>query len=220
MKRKILSITLLVSLLCSCNNRTLRSDIRKFIASFSLSESMKSYKEAGYTETRIHTTKDKVEKKVIEFSFNVKNDSLPTYQKKVTNYENDTLISKKIEKVYYENETMYFEDFNGVVSEYTLEKCSDKIRQFFYTKTELEGQYHYGGMYYGDYISQMAITLQDLVKIDEENELYKYHAGASKEGVYTLQEYSINKLGMLVENFLSQTQGDDSVVTTISVFNV
>ena len=111
-----------LALLTSCKKVQIRSDIANFIASFSLENSVKAYLEGGYDQVSITTIGNEVTKEIIHFSFNVKDNTKPEYQKSVTTYKNDVLEKEVKEEIIIIDNKYYFIDENGQV-EYTLEDC-------------------------------------------------------------------------------------------------
>ena len=202
--KKILLPLLVILTLTGCHTKPeLRKDIADFISKFSLKESMDAYKSGGYT----YLVEDNIEGKKsvtrIEMEFSYLDANHPTYSKITTNYENDVQTSKE-EVEFVEMDEKYYISTNGELKESSLDECSKLIENFFFLKTQVDGEYHTQGMYYGDYIKQIAPVVQNRITIDQENELYlyEYEVEAVQDGVivnYT-QNYSVNKIGMLVEN--------------------
>ena len=224
MKLKYIAASLiLMSLLSSCVKKELRSDIKDFVASFSLSDSMSGYKHAGYTnvkETFIDGTKT-LENTTLEF--NILDESNPTYHLKTITKVNDgdeniyeKFLTKNEDKIYL-NET----DKEAV--EFSIAEVELLIQDFFFTKTMYEGTYHCNGMYYGDLILETARELQTFVEIDQENGWYVfYHFTKGKvdgKDSSVEQYYSVNKLGMLVKNISKQVNGVNYINQEINVYN-
>lgn len=194
---------MVVALLTSCKRVNIRSDIANFIASFSLEESVRNYLEGGYTQTSITTEGEIVTKEIIEFSFNVKEATLPEYKKIKTTYINEELSKEEKEELIIKDDKYYLLDADGE-HEYTLEQCHDKVKKFFYEQESFEGTYHSGGMYRGDYILQGIEYFQPYATISEDEKLLTFDISEEAfdgEGQkYTLNSvYSVNKLGMLTE---------------------
>ena len=213
-----------ISLLTSCSDNSLRSDIKEFIASFSLEESIKAYLEAGYTETKV-AVENKVTTKTVEvFDFNVKDAMHPKYKKATSTYIDGKFDNEVSEEIIEENNTFYLLKNNSEKEEYTLEKAHKKVEQYFYKSVEYDAVHLYG-MYYGDYIKQIVTMLQSLVTIDTENDLYVYHASRTYLNdknikVYEEQTYKVNRLGMLVSNDLIRQSDSLTVTTHIETYKV
>ena len=222
--RYIATSLVLVSLLSSCKQKELRSDIKDFVASFSLSEAMSEYKHAGYTSEK-ETFKDGVKTtENITLNFDVRDLENPEYHftkiSKVGELESQTYekFLTKVEDKIYLNET------GKDPIEYQTGQVNLLVQDFFYTKTMYEGTYHCNGMYYGDLVVETAREFQEFVRIDAENSLYIfYHSSDGKvEGkqAHVEQYYSVNKLGMLVKNISKQANGDDYINQEINVFTL
>ena len=220
--RKLFVVISTVSLLASCSQNNLRSDIAEFIASFSLEDSIKAYLEAGYIETKIATENDTVTKTVLKFDFNVKDALHPQYKKVTSTFINENLENEVVEEIKEENEKFYFYKTGEETSLYSLEQVHSLVEKFFYQKVELE-TIHLYGMYYGDYIKQIVTTLQSLVTIDTERDLYCYAASRTYLNdknikVFEEQSYEVNRLGMLTKNDLVRSTDSLSVVTHIETY--
>ena len=221
--RFIASSLLLMSLLSSCGQKELRSDIKDFVASFSLSEAMSNYKHAGYNNDKV-TFKDgtKTEEKVT-LEFNILDEENPSYnltKKTKINDEEETIYQKYLTK----DENKFF-IYETSVDPYecSINDVKNLIRNFFYTKVMYEGTYHSDGMYYGDLVLETVRELQEFVTIDGNNSLYEfYHYTEGKvEGkdAKIEQYYSVNKQGMLVKNISKQSNGENYINQEINVFN-
>lgn len=220
--RKLFVVISTVSLLASCSQNNLRSDIAEFIASFSLEDSIKAYLEAGYIETKIATENDTVTKTVLKFDFNVKDALHPQYKKVTSTFINENLDNEVVEEIKEENDKFYFYKTGEETSEYSLEQVHSLVEKFFYQKVELE-TIHLYGMYYGDYIKQIVTSLQSLVTIDTERDLYCYAAKRTYLNdknikVFEEQSYEVNRLGMLTKNDLVRSTDSLSVVTHIETY--
>lgn len=220
--RKIFVVVSTVTLLASCSQNNLRSDIAEFIASFSLEDSIKAYFEAGYIETKIATENDTVTKTVLKFDFNVKDALHPQYKKVTSTFINENLEKEVVEEIKEENDKFYFYKTGEEASEYSLEQVHSLVEKFFYQKVEYE-TIHLYGMYYGDYIKQIVTTLQSLVTIDTDRDLYCYSANRTYLNdknikVFEEQNYEVNRLGMLSKNDLVRSTDSLSVVTHIETY--
>ena len=220
--RKLFVVISTVTLLASCSQNNLRSDIAEFIASFSLEDSIKAYLEAGYIETKIATENDTVTKTVLKFDFNVKDALHPQYKKVTSTFINENLEKEVVEEIKEENDKFYFYQTGEETSEYSLEQVHSLVEKFFYQKVEYE-TIHLYGMYYGDYIKQIVTVLQSLVTIDTERDLYCYSANRTYLNdknikVFEEQSYEVNRLGMLTKNDLVRSTDSLSVVTHIETY--
>ena len=222
MKPRVIALPLIaMSLLSSCSVE-LRSDIKEFVASFSLSEAMATYKVAGYTSVK-ETKKDGVKTlENITLNFNVSDPENPEYHLTTSTKidENEAQIVEKFSQK-IENKFYLYETGKDPV-EYTADQIKLLVRDFFYTKTMYDGDYHSNGMYYGDFVLETARDLQGFVEIDGENELYifRHYTEGKVDGLDSSVEqmYSVNKLGMLVKNISNQVKGDDYIKQEINVF--
>lgn len=225
MNRKFGFLSLLTSLvlLASCSNTPLREDIKEFVSTFSLTDSVKAYKVAGYRQEERKVRTDTVSDIITELSFDVSDVTTPIYHKNVKSYVNEEL--KKEEDEYIEIiEDKYYFHSNETTTEYSLEQCHALVEDFFYTQEEVDGTYHLRGHYYGDYILQTCQSFQNFVTIDDEQELYIFEAEQIKkadsgENVNVHQKYEVNKLGMLVTNNVEMISNSLSYYITINVFN-
>ena len=203
MKKAIFPLIILLTLTGCSDKPDLRKDISDFISHFSLSESMEAYKSGGYISTRVDTTGEKALKTVVELEYSRVDQDHPTYVEVTTNYEDDVETSK-VEVRFVESEGSYYISTNGELKPSSLKECNNLITKFFYKEVGVDGNYHTQGFYYGDYLKVVAPVLQNWVTIDQQNELYIYDISVTKviDGLETTvsENYSINKLGMAVEN--------------------
>lgn len=210
-------------LLSSCALKALREDIKEFIKSFSLEESVKAYKVAGYTEENIVITNGVINKTLTTLNFDISDVTSPKYHKNTKTYVGEELEREKDEYIEQVEDKFYFHQ-NDEVAEYDLLQCHDLVKSFFYQQVEAEGTYHLRGQYYGDYILQSCSSFQNFITIDNEKELYIFEASqikAAKNGerVNVHQKYEVNKLGMLVTNYVEMISPSTSSYITIEVFN-
>ena len=211
-----------LALLTSCKKVQIRSDIANFIASFSLEDSVKAYLEGGYDQVSITTIGNEVTKEIIHFSFNVKDNTKPEYQKSVTTYKNDVLEKEVKEEIIIIDNKYYFIDENGQV-EYTLEDCHKKVEKFFYEEESFEGTYHSRGMYRGDYIKQGIEYFQPYATVSEDQSLLTFdikEESFDENGFkYTLNSvYSVNTLGMLVEQNVTGVKEGTTKTLNLKVY--
>ena len=227
MRKGFIALFAVISLLSSCgqNKIELRSDIEQFIASFSLQKAMETYVKVHYKEKTIHH--------VLEGENDQKTDILKTidfdfsdahnieYLEKITTKENDTLKEEKIEHI-ITNEDKYYLVSGDNNKELTADEVNDYFVKFFYVTTQNDGRYHSGANYYGDYLTDISYVLQDYVSIDTENMLYIYDysfENASKTEVRK-QKYSVNSIGMIVDNYKYASNSTESVEITISLVHM
>ena len=206
MKKIVLPLALL-TLVTSCTGTPeLRKDIRDFISKFSLETAMKQYLSGGYTSTKVENLEAGIKTTVVELEYSRVNDSHPSYHKVTTTTQNETVTVEELSFV--ENDGQYYISINGELSKSSLKECDNYINKFFYEKTDLDGQYHAKGYYYGDYIKTVAPYLQKYITIDQENELYIMEYAVTTSSTPVEQRYTVNKYGMLVDNHYQ-----DSVTT-------
>ena len=222
MRRRNIAVTILaISLLTSCKPQELRSDIKAFIASFSLEDSINIYKKAGYSETTKYDDNLTHTKTVTTLSFDAEDPLNPSYELRVESYENEELKSSTYTYLTKEEEKFYLVSGDTKVLK-TDKEVSTLLTNFFYTEVLLDGRYHAGGKYYGDYIREMAYDHQKLVKIDQENKLYVYSFDGNvrtDDGEFHLkQSYQVNEYGMLVCNSSTLSAGGKTSSTEIEVF--
>ncbi len=211
-----------MSLLSSCGQNELRSDIKEFVASFSLTESMELYKHAGYTSIKESLINGVKTSETTTLNFDISDLENISYDFKVVTKINDgneeikEKLITKVEEKYFLNET------EKEPVEYTVDNIKLLIQDFFFTKTMYEGTYHSNGMYYGDLILETARDLQGFIEINQENQLYIfYHKTQGKvDGKDSMVEqyYSVNKHGMLVKNISNQVNGENYINQEINVF--
>ena len=220
MKKVVLLFIPLLSILACSTKPELREDIAKFISNFTISKAMDTYKEGGYSQVVEDIEGERKAKECIEVEFSYLDSLHPTYSKTTTNYVND--VQTSIEEIrFIEIEDKYYLSTNGELKESSLEECSNLIKEFFYKQTQVDGEYHTQGMYYGDYIKQVAPVLQKYITIDETKELYLFDYLVSEkrgelENIYE-QHYRVNKLGMLLENHVNGYSETKSRTTDILV---
>ena len=226
MKRSIMYLPLVgMMLLTSCGEREIRSDIKEFIASFSLEDSVRAYQEAGYETVTIVTRNGHQEKTVETFDFDIKDASHPQYKTSEITYVDEEKTGEVTNRIIEENDTFYYEVNGEKNKEMSLEECHELIRKFFYKTTMYDGSIYLRGMYYGDLVKQVVPAVQDLVKIDEEKGLYIYSAGQIKknndnEEVHVEQTYSVNRLGMLENMHLLEYTSSVTLVVDTVVYKI
>lgn len=213
----------MVLLLSSCA-KELRSDIKEFVASFSLSESMSTYKHAGYTSVKISEVDGVKTEENISLSFNTLDEENLTY-----NFTKKTKINDGEENIFQKfltkNDGKYFlNETDKEPVEYSVDQINLLVQEFFYKNVMYEGTYHCNGMYYGDLILETISELQGFVEIDQEKQWYIFsHKTSGKvdgKDSSVEQYYSVNKLGMLVQNISKQSYGSNYINQEINVFTL
>lgn len=219
--RSLIGLVLPILLLTSCGSRNdgLRSDIADFIASFSLDKSIVEYQEAGYESIREMHISNKVTIEVEKVDFNIKDMSNLSYVHTLVTTidgEEDSSRIQKIEVV--DSKYMYTldEDTHEVDIEYAL----TIVNTFFYIQEPIDG-YRVRGMYYGDYIKEIASTMQDAITIDQENKLLidSFRQIDESQGMDITTTLKVNKLGMLVSNEQKFISHNDWITQNITVYN-
>ena len=213
----------MVLLLSSCA-KELRSDIKEFVASFSLSESMSTYKHAGYTSVKISEVDGVKTEENISLSFNTLDEENLTYsftKKTKINDGEENIFQKFLTK----NDGKYFlNETDKEPVEYSISQINLLVQEFFYKNVMYEGTYHCNGMYYGDLILETIQELQGFVEINQEKEWYIFsHKTSGKvdgKDSSVEQYYSVNKLGMLVQNISKQSYGSNYINQEINVFTL
>lgn len=221
--RKIVTSLFMVLLLSSCA-KELRSDIKEFVASFSLSESMSTYKHAGYTSVKISEVDGVKTEENISLSFNTLDEENLTYsftKKTKINDGEENIFQKFLTK----NDGKYFlNETDKEPVEYSIDQINLLVQEFFYKNVMYDGTYHCNGMYYGDLILETIRDLQGFVEINEEKEWYIFsHKTSGKvdgKDSSVEQYYSVNKLGMLVQNISKQSYGNNYINQEINVFTL
>ena len=221
-KRRIIGLFALpILLLNSCNQQSLRSDIKQFIASFSLEESIKEYQEAGYDSLEVITVEGEGTTKTEEsIRFNVKEDSPNYYHYLHKEYVNDELMVHKFIDIEEDNGKFIYHSETVDSKEITAAEMSNIVIKFFYKTTTGDIDFHNYGCYYGDIVKESAYSFQNYTTIDQENGLYivKYEYKFDQDNATIKQELSVNSLGMLVKNHAEVIAGNNSSITDIQVY--
>ena len=207
MKRRFITILIpVISLLTSCARNNVRSDIKEFIASFSIDLAMENYPAASYSREDISIENDVTSKILTTMSIDRKDaDNLMYDYTKITleNNEEKSNIHRYIEK--NDNKYFYITEDNSV--EQTTEWVSNLLNDFFYTSSK-EGIYT-GGMFMGDAFREILPDIQDLVTIDSENKLLVYSyvnlMNDQNKEVKIEQTVTLDQYGMLVKEDLKKT---------------
>lgn len=221
--RKIVTSLFMVLLLSSCA-KELRSDIKEFVASFSLSESMSTYKHAGYTSVKISEVDGVKTEENISLTFNTLDEENLSYsftKKTKINDGEENIFEKFLTK----NDGKYFlNETDKEPVEYSIDQINLLVQEFFYKNVMYEGTYHCNGMYYGDLILETIQELQGFVEINQEKEWYIFsHKTSGKvdgKDSSVEQYYSVNKLGMLIQNISKQSYGSNYINQEINVFTL
>ena len=226
MKRRIFVLPLAtISLLISCTNTPeLRSDIAKFVASFSYNEARKVYLESSYTREDISHEENG---DIITI-----NESMSINLKDVNNLGYDYTFSKKngdevLESHHYyieksgEDYLYHYVDAEPVVK--TSEQVMSTLISKFFYRSSLEGT-HYLGMYVGDYLLEVLPYIQKFVTTDFDNNTLTYDIpiGEKKdaEGYDFSELLIVDQHGMTKSCDIYQTNGKTILETTIRVTNV
>lgn len=222
-KKKVCALIIASTLLCSCNTRTLRSDIADYIASFSLQNAVDTYLEGRYILTNEYTENGEYTKDEEIFYFSVKDVDNFLYEKVTKTYDKDEkVIEEKNEHLEKENNEYYIVKNENKSKLSGNDEAYSYIEKFFYTKVLLEGSVHQGGMYYGDYVIQTAPSYQDYVKIIDDLYTFdaQYKINENEMSVYIHQTYQVNSIGMLVNNHLTMESDEITVVTNLTVYKL
>lgn len=216
-KKKYLVLTLPILLLTSCNNNiVLRSDIEKFIASFSIDEALSTYLCAGYESSYESSYNGVITTKNESMDFDVRDKENVSYFYSFIKKENDEVVSETTCSITTEN-GKYIYTHNSDVSELTFDEVNNFIIKFFYTSFELN--VHQGGQYYGDLIIEKAYSYQNFTTIDEEKNLYILDYQITNTNSSLKQLVKVNNIGMLVYEEVEVTNKEDYSRQTISVHN-
>ena len=215
-KKKYLVLVLPILLLTSCkNNLVLRSDIEKFIAPFSLEESIATYLSAGFNSDVESSIKGVVTTKHESMDFDVSDKSNISYSYSYIHTENSEVKNEITSSISTEN-GKYFYTYNSDVSEITYEEVNNIIINFFYKRFDLN--IHQGGQYYGDLILEKAYSYQNYTTIDEEKNLYILDLHTESTNSSFKQVVEVNSLGMLVYESVEIKNVDDYSNQIISVY--
>ena len=222
MKRRYIALLIpVISLLTCCARNNVRSDILKFIASFSIESAVENYKAATYLREDISIENDVTSRVLTTMTIDRRETNNLMYDYSEITLENDeekssihNYVEKRDEKYFYISEE--------VEEEKTYEWVDAKFNTFFYT-TSREGIY-LGGMFMGDSFREIIPEIQDLVKIDSENKLVVYSyvnlmTDQNKE-VRIEQTVTLDQYGMLVKEDMKKTSDLGVYETHIEVKKV
>ena len=210
-----------ISLLTSCaKERYLRSDIKKFIASFSISEAFEKYKDCSFTRVDTETIGDNVVEVTAVKSINKLDPENLQYDYTEITTENGE-VKQSLHNYLEKNGEKYYYVSGDSVVEKTASEALEIVDSFFYTSSS-EGIY-IGGMYAGDTMRDIIYDIQDNVTIDSENKLLVYsYEKVMKEGNLTVtitQNYKVNDIGMAVSNYIQKVSSQSTFTTVLTVTN-
>ena len=223
MKRRFFTpLLVVISLLTSCNDRTLRSDIKEFIASFSISEARSHYLESGYVEEITSVNQTTTTRVREEFNFNIKDLENITYSHTYVRYDNDELIESHDRRV-IKKEEQYYLVYDEQESEITSQNIISLYITMFFYRSSLE-EYYSIGMYIGDTIKTIIYDMQDFVTIDNEANTFTYDIpfGVQKDQAgYDFEEILVvDQYGMVKSCNIRQTNTIVELTKSITVYNV
>ena len=185
---------------------------------------MSTYKHAGYTSVKISEVDGVKTEENISLSFNTLDEENLSY-----NFTKKTKINDGEENIFQKfltkNDGKYFlNETDKEPVEYSIDQINLLVQEFFYKNVMYEGTYHCNGMYYGDLILETIQELQGFVEINQEKEWYIFsHKTSGKvdgKDSSVEQYYSVNKLGMLIQNISKQSYGSDYINQEINVFTL
>ena len=204
MRRRFIALIIpAISLLGSCAKNNLRSDIVKFIASFSIDLAIQNYPSGSYIREDISSTNGATSKEVTSLKMSRENNENLAYDYSKITYEGEE-VKSSIHKYVLKEEEKYF----LLEGEQKIEKAPEQVKvlalEFFYTSST-EGIYT-GGMFMGDAFREILPDIQDNVTIDSENKLvvYSYVNKMKEENneVTITQKMILDEYGMLVKDDL------------------
>lgn len=224
-KRFVVSTLILITLLTSCNTRTLRSDLAKFVASFSLETSLLEYKHAKYEKVATVNSGDNTTVITETFTFDVTDPDNLLYKKENIVTENGEEITHTEDYTVKNDANYTYHKSDGTIVTISTEECRELIKKFFYTTSEIDETYHEGGMFYGDYIRISAIEYQNYDSIDENNQLYIRQLNlkdVSQQGqtVNLTDKFFVNSIGMLVSRDMVMENDETKLHQTITAYKL
>ena len=207
MKRRFITIFIpVISLLTCCARNNVRSDIKEFIASFSLDLALQNYPAASYSREDISIENDVTSKIVTTMSINRKDTDNLIYDYTKITFENDEEKSHIHRYTEKKNEQYYYITEDNSI-EQSPEWVNNLLNDFFYTSSR-EGIYT-GGMFMGDAFREILPDIQDLVTIDVENKLLVYSyvnlMNDQDKEVRIEQTVTLDQYGMLVKEDMKKT---------------
>ena len=219
MKRRFITLFIsVISLLTACARNNVRSDIKEFIASFSIDLALENYKHASFSREEISNENNVVSKIVTEMVIDRTNANDLAYDYLKVTYE-DNEEKSRLHHYISKNDEKYFYFTEDGSSEKTSEEVNALINGFFYTSSN-EGIY-LGGMFMGDSFREIIPDIQDLVTIDSENKLLVYSyvnlmRDQNKE-VRIVQDVTLDQYGMLVKSDMEKTSDQGVFETHVEV---
>ena len=219
MKRRFITVLFaVISLLTSCGKKQLRSDIAKFIASFSIVSAQQNYPKGSYVRLDISEENGLISKVETTLRMNRENDENLEYDYQKITYENDVEKSR-IHNYVSRQEGKYF----LLDGDEKIEKSTEEVKyltvKFFFTSSS-EGIYT-GGMFMGDAFREILPDIQDNVTIDSKNKLLVYsyvNEMKEKNKVVTItQTILIDEYGMLVKDDMVKVSDQGKFETHIVV---
>ena len=207
MKRRFVAIIIpVISLLTACARSNIRSDIKEFIASFSIDLAVENYQVASYSREDISIENEVTSKIVTTMSIDRKNKDNLAYDYQTITYENNDVKNQEHRYIEKNNEKYFYYTEEGNY-EQTSEQVDSLINGFFYTSSK-EGIYT-GGMFMGDAFREILPNIQDLVTIDSENKLLVYSyvnvMNEKNKEVRIEQTVTLDEYGMLVKEDMKKT---------------
>lgn len=215
MKKPLILFPIIAISLVGCGEQKLRKDIENFVSSFSLQESFDEYKHAQYIDTQISFIDGKTTKTIEIFYYDSTDDNALTYSKIKEVYKEDILTSTTSEKCYNEDGKFYYE-LNSEKSDADLTKYESLVTKFFY-KEIVEETYHSRGMYYGDYILDTCLSLQDLITINNDVLTMSFSSKDTSAQMEQTQTLKVNRFGMLETNHVYMQNGASKLTEDIVV---
>ena len=207
MKRRFITLLIpVISLLTSCARNNVRSDIKEFIASFSIELAMNNYPAASYTREDISIENDVTSKIVTSMSINRKDENNYAYDYRKTTFESDEQTSD-IHRYLEKTDEQYFYITEDDKVERNKEQITFLLNNFFYTSST-EGIFT-GGMFMGDAFREILPDIQDLVIINNENKtlVYSYvnRMNDKEKSVTIEQNVTLDQYGMLIKEDMKKT---------------
>ena len=218
MKRRLFTtiLILVTTLLNSCNQKEIRSDIAEFIASFSVEEAVEAYKKTKMEKVQNIDDGENITKITQTIVFDVSDANNPLYESVTKTYVNEELTTTSSLFLKQENGNYYIV-LNGQESLSTLEKNHEIVREFFYKDVYLDGTYHEGGYYYGDMIRGSIEDYQNFITVDNENATLTFSRCVNQTSngvdVKRCSRFILDNLGMMLYN-LASAEGDNKLSTT------
>lgn len=232
-RKKLYGIIGALTILSGCTMEIPEGDIKDFVEAINYNT---TFDKVDYgksvIEVKHYTNEDEVAGTLkITTCFDKENEELYYYNE--TNVTGNYYGNAEGQYSYYNQKSLVYSNDNEIVeafrntddviqeTQHSIESLTDLIEGFFYNK--VDAGYHTGGMYYGDYVQVNCGKYYELFSLSEAKDVLTYKVTTSsmdsdKNEILTMHEFSINKLGMLLE--LSTTTAyvskPEKVVTTIS----